>query len=193
MIDSPAFARLTRRGLLGLMLAAATASPAWAEHPSLTYMRKVARDLLNASRQGTIASFKSAIERHADVADIADYSLGQYKAKLAAGQRSVYYGGVVAFMARYLAEQSRDFPVAKYELGDANADGKDMLIDSHVYLMNGQSYTVVWRLGWRRGGYKVTDVKVLGFSLVYMQRGIFTSYITKKNGDVSQLVLALNR
>ena len=38
-----------------------------------------------------------------------------------------------------------------------------------------------------------TDVKVLGFSLVYLQRGIFTSFISKRNGDVGQLVIALNR
>jgi len=172
---------------------AAVATPAHAEHPSLSYMRKVARDLLNASRQGTIGSFKSAIERYADVAQIGDYSLGQYKAKLQPSQRGVYYSGVVQFMARYLAEQSRQFPIAKYEIGDATGDGKDVEITSKVYLMNGQTYNVGWRLGWRRGSYKVTDVKVLGFSLIFMQRGLFTSYITKKNGDVSQLVLALNR
>jgi hypothetical protein len=29
--------------------------------------------------------------------------------------------------------------------------------------------------------------------LVYMQRGLFTSFISKRNGDVAQLVAALNR
>ncbi|MFT3987114.1 ABC transporter substrate-binding protein [Aestuariivirga sp.] len=193
MTDSSALSKLTRRGLLGLGLAAAVATPAHAEHPALTYMRKVARDLLNASRQGTIGSFKASIEKYADVAQIGDYSLGQYKAKLQPSQKGVYYSGVVQFMARYLAEQSRQFPIAKYEIGDATQDGKDVVIASKVYLMNGQTYNVGWRLGWRRGSYKVTDVKVLGFSLIFMQRGLFTSYITKKNGDVSQLVLALNR
>ena len=55
---------LTRRALVtGLAMAFVT--PAFAaEHPSVTYMKKVAKDMLNAHRQGTVASFKRAIQRH---------------------------------------------------------------------------------------------------------------------------------
>ena len=164
------------------------------DHPSIIYMRKVAKDLLNAHRQGTVASFRTAIQRHADVPDIADYSLGRYKSKLPKSQKSRYYAGVATFMARYFADQSREFKVAKYEIGDATADNdNEVLVDTKVFLLSGQNYTVVWRLAWRKGRYKVVDAKVLGFSLVYLQRGIFTSYISKKNGDVGELVAALNR
>jgi ABC-type transporter MlaC component len=185
---------MSRRSLLA-GLALALAGPAWAgDHPSLAYMRQVAKDLLNANRLGTSASFRRAIMRHADVADMADYSLGQYRSKLKATQRGAYYEGTATFMARYLADMTREYRVAKYVLGEATADdNKDVVIDSKVTMMSGDTYTVIWRLAWRRGGYKVTDVKVLGFSLMYMQRGIFTSYVAKKNGDVSQLVAALNR
>ena len=190
---------LSRRAVLaGVALAfgvPALAVPALAaEPPSVAAMRKVAKDMLNAHRQGTVASFRRAIQRHADVAAIADYSLGQYRAKLPAGQKERYYSGVATFMARYFADQSREFPIAKYEIGEASAaDGKDVEVDTKVFLLSGQNYTVVWKLGWRRGKYKVVDVKVLGFSLVYMQRGIFTSFLSKRNGKVTELVAALNR
>ncbi len=59
--------------------------------------------------------------------------------------------------------------------------------------MSGQVYTVVWQLDWKGKGYKVTDAKIMGFSMVYMQRGLFTSFVSKRNGDVGQLVAALNR
>ena len=85
------------------------------------------------------------------------------------------------------------FPVAKYELGDVTPDGKDVLIDSRVYLLSGSTYKVVWRLTRKGKGYKIADAKVLGFSLVYLQRGIFTSYLSKRNGDITQLVAALDR
>ena len=188
-------AGLNRRAVLGFGLALATASAARAaEHPSMAVMRQAAKDLLNAHRQGTVASFRRAILRHAAVPEIANYCLGQYRSKLPAGQRQRYYGGVATFMARYFADQSREYPIAKYELGDAAADSnKEVLINSKVHLLSGQTYTVGWRLGWRDGRYKVLDVKVLGFSLVYMQRGLFTSFISKRNGDVSQLVSALTR
>ncbi|MCB1377568.1 MAG: ABC transporter substrate-binding protein [Alphaproteobacteria bacterium] len=187
---------LSRRALLGGLatVVLSGAAVAAADHPALAYMRKVAKDMLNAHRQGTVNGFKSAIQRHADVHEIADYSLGQYRKKLPSGQRERYYSGVVNFMARYFADQSREYPIAKYEIGEARVDkDKDVLVNSKVFLLSGQTYTVVWRLGWRGGRYKVLDVKVLGFSMVYMQRGLFTSFITKRNGDVGQLVAALNK
>jgi ABC-type transporter MlaC component len=192
-------ARLTRRSAVALLFAAvatpALHSPASAatEQQALTYMRKVAKDMLNAHRQGTVASFKRAIQRHADVGAIADYSLGQYRSKLSAGQREAYYSGTATFMARYFADQSREYVVSKYEIGTANMDGKDVSVQTKVFLMSGQSYTVVWKLTPRKGGFKVADAKVMGFSLIYLQRGIFTSFLSKRNGDVAQLVAALNR
>lgn len=187
-------AALTRRAALA-GLAAAFAAPAFAapEDAAVAYMKKVAKDMLAAHRQGTVASFKRAIQRHADVAGIADYSLGQYRSKLQPAQKQAYYSGTATFMARYFADQSRDYVVAKYEVGKADLDGKDISVDTKVYLMNGQSYTVVWRLGKKGSGFKVEDAKVMGFSLIYLQRGIFTSFLSKRSGDVAQLVAALNR
>lgn len=190
----PLTAALTRRAAIA-GLAVAFAAPAFAasEGAAVSYMQKVAKDMLAAHRQGTVASFKRAILRHADVPSIADYSLGQYRNKLSPTQKQAYYSGTATFMARYFADQSRDYVVSKYEIGEADADGNDVNVDTKVYLMNGQSYTVVWRLGKRGGGFKVEDAKVMGFSLTYLQRGIFTSFLSKRNGDVSQLVAALNR
>ena len=190
----PLSAALTRRAALA-GLAVVFAAPAFAagEDAAVAYMKKVAKDMLAAHRQGTVASFKRAIQRHADVAAIADYSLGQYKSKLSPAQKQAYYSGTATFMARYFADQSRDYVVSKYEIGDADTDGKDISVDTKVFLMNGQSYTVVWRLGKRGSGFKVEDAKVMGFSLTYLQRGIFTSFLSKRNGDVAQLVAALNR
>lgn len=186
-------AKLTRRAALAGLFAVLAAPAADANEAALGYMRKVAKDMLNAHRQGTVASFRRAIMRHADVRAIADYSLGQYKSKLPAGQREAYYAGTATFMARYFADQSREYTVAKYEIGQASADGKDVNVQTKVYLMSGQAYTVVWRLSPRKGGFKVADAKVMGFSLIYLQRGIFTSFLSKRNGDVAQLVAALNR
>ena len=188
--------RLSRRRFLAgaAALAAAPAAAAAADHPSMTYMKQVAKDLLAAHRQGTVSAFMRAIQRHADVPQIAMYSLGNYSGKLGTGQKQKYFRGVATFMSRYFADQTRTYKVAKYELGEAKVDSnKSILIASKVFLMSGQTYTVVWRLEWRGGGYKVTDAKVLGFSLVYLQRGIFTSYLSKRSGDVNALVAALNR
>ena len=161
------------------------------DHPSVAFMRKVGKDLLEAHRQGTVNAFLGVIQRYADVPEIALYSLGQYKANLGAAQRPRYFRGVAVFMSRYFADQSREYPIAKYEVGEATTDGKDVTVSSRIFLMSGQTYTVNWRLVWRNKTYKVADAKVLGFSMIYMQRGIFTSYLSKRKGDLAQLMSAL--
>jgi phospholipid transport system substrate-binding protein len=179
--------------LAGLAAVVATPSHAAGEHPAETYMKQVGKDMLSAHRQGTVAAFKRAVLRHADVATIAEYSLGKYESKLPTGQRQKYYRGVATFISRYFAEQSRAYPIAKFEIGEARSSSQsDVQIITKVFLMSGQVYDVKWKLVWRGGRYKVADAKVLGFSLTYMQRNLFTDFIGKRNGDVNKLVAALN-
>jgi phospholipid transport system substrate-binding protein len=186
---------LSRRVLLSGVFAAFAAPRAVSatEHPSVKYMKQVGKDLLNAHRQGTISAFLRAVQRHGDIASIADYSLGTYGAKLQSGQRQKYYRGVATFISRYFAQQSRDFRVAKYEIGEASASSeKDITVNSKVYLLSGETYTVNWKLTWKGGRYRVTDAKVYGFSLTNQQRNLFKEFLDKRNGDVSQLIAALN-
>ena len=182
---------LTRRTLTLISLAALV-SPARAEHPSVTFMNKMGKDLLHAHRLGTVPAFLRVIQRYADVQGISDYSLGDYKVN--GSQKGTYVRGVATFMSRYFAEQSRNYPVAKYEVGEATVDdNKDVLVDTRIYMMSGQTYSVSWRLAWVDGQYKVADAKFLGFSMTSQQRSLFTSFIGKHNGDVGQLITALNR
>jgi phospholipid transport system substrate-binding protein len=182
---------VSRRALTFMSLAALVA-PARAEHPSIAFMNQMGKDLLHAHRLGTVPAFLRVIQRYADVQGISEYSLGDYKVK--APQKTTYVRGVANFMARYFAEQSRTYPVAKYEVGEATIDtNKDVLVATKIYMMAGQNYSVNWRLTWVNGQYKVADAKFLGFSMTYQQRSLFTSFIGKHNGDVGQLIIALNR
>lgn len=185
---------ITRRTILaGLVGAIVTPAVAAAEHPSVGYMRQVGKELLAAHRVGTVPSFLRVVQRYADVPSISDAALGKYSDKLQNGQRSRYQRGVAVYMARYFALQSRDYTVAKYEVGDATVDDdKNVIVESKVYLMTGQSYSVSWKLVWKGGKYKVRDAKVLGFWLTNFQRSDFTNYLDKRNGDINKLIVALS-
>jgi phospholipid transport system substrate-binding protein len=185
---------LTRRQIIaGIFGSLAPPALAAGEHPSVSFMRQVGKELLAAHRQGTVPSFLRVVQRYADVPEISTHALGKYNDRLQNGQRSRYQRGVATYMARYFALQSRDYTVAKYEVGEATVDAnKDVIVDSKVYLMTGQTYNVSWRLVWRGGKYKVRDAKVLGFWLTNFQRSDFTSYLDKRNGDINKLIVALN-
>jgi ABC-type transporter MlaC component len=162
--------------------------------PAVAHMKAVAADLFAAQNEGTVEAFHRAISRHADGPAIALYALGRYEPVLPVADRARYYQGVTTFMSRYFADQTRKYRVAKAEFNDDTMkDGKDTLVFTKLTLLTGAVYRVVWRLTPRGASFKVSDVKVLGFSLSYLQRRLFLAYLSRKKGDVQALVAALNR
>ena len=182
---------ISRRFFLGL-LPTVFATPALAEeHPSVTFMNRMGEEMLHAHRQGTVSAFMRVIQRYADVPAIAEISIGDYE--IPNGEGSRYHRGVANFIARYMADQTRTYPVAKFEIGEATVDkDKNVLVDSKVYMMGGQVYSVSWKLNWTGGTYKVEDARFLGFSMTNQERNLFTAFVAKHNGDVKLLIDRLN-
>ncbi len=190
---------LSRRSLLAGLAAIISGSTlasgpgsAKAAHPSITFMEEVAKSMLAAHRQGTVSAFLRVVQRFADVPEISLFALGEYSGNLQSSQRSRYQKGVATYLARYFALTSRDYTVAKYQIGEATVDrDKDVVVSSKVFLLTGQAYTVSWKLVWKDGRYKVRDASVLGFWLTKFQRKDFTDYLAKRNGNINQLITAL--
>lgn len=195
----------TRRKLLTAALAVimsmalmplphAEAAKKTARHPAVKQMEKVADELIKAQRTGTIASFSNVIRRHADVRNIANFSLGRYRSKLRKSKRNAYYRGVQRFMARYFARNAKKYQIAKTIINPTvTPNGKEVYVDTKIKLKSGATYNVRWRLAKRRGVYKITDVKILVFSMVTQQRALFYKFLSKRDGNVDKLVFALNR
>ncbi len=183
---------LTRRTLLALSLTALGVSPAAAEHPSVSFTRQVGKELLAAHRKGTTSAFLRVIQRYADVPEIAQFSLGKYEGALKSGQKPQYQRAVATYMARYFALMSREYTIAKYEVGEAKVDAdKNVIVASKVFLVTGQSYSVAWQLVWRGGAYKVRDVKVILW-LTPFQKREFVAFLDKYDGDINRLIKALH-
>jgi phospholipid transport system substrate-binding protein len=187
---------ISRRTMLRFVLASAVVPMAGAavaaDHPSVSFMESVAKELLHAHRQGTVSAFFRVVQRYADIPGIANSSLGSYE--LPNGQTANYHRGVARFISRYFADQGHQYPVAKYEIGEATVDAdKNVYVETKVFMMAGQTYTVTWKLAWIAGTYKVIDAKFLGFSMTNQEKSIFTAYIAKNNGNVQALLVALAR
>ena len=164
------------------------------DHPAVKFVKKGTTALFTAHKQGTVQAFLPVIEDIADVPYIADYALGQYLPKLPKGMEDAYHRGVALFMARYFAEQTRSYRVAKWEVGRAyKGSGDTVQVSTRVTLLSGQAYVVGWVVAPRGDGWKFVDAKVMIFSLTYAQRGLFVSWLQKHNGDVTQLITVLNR
>ena len=191
---------ITRRNLLlslaalGITANAAHAATLPEKHPAMAFVRKATEELFNAHKQGTVQAFLPAIKGNADIAYIGDYSLGQYEPKLPKNLRDSYYDGVALFMARYFADQTRTYRVAKWDVGQGvEGENGNFIINSRVTLLTGTAYDVSWTVAPRGKGFKFIDAQVMIFSLTFAQRGLFVSYLQKHDGNVEQLVTVLNR
>ena len=173
-----------------------TPSQAFAAGPkdrAVLFMKHVTKKLLKAVRSGSKDKLRQIILSYADLQGIGMYSLGNYARKLPRSRRSLYYQGVAKFMARYMMEQYHQHRIKHAKIDTQSfSEGKTVLIDSIVYLKDGSSYEVQWRLTPYNRTFKIRDVKVLGLWLVPFQRNLFNEFIDGQNGNVNTLVIALN-
>ncbi|MEL6297742.1 MAG: ABC transporter substrate-binding protein [Pseudomonadota bacterium] len=157
-------------------------------------MRRAANELINAQRQKSPAAFARVIRKYGHVPIIGLDALGSYRAGLRPASRRRYQGGVVKFIARYAATESRKYRVARVQFAKTSArEGQHVLVDSRVMLADGTQYDVRWMLVPRGRRYKVRDAQVLGFWVSPFLRQLFENYIAENGGKVDALVLALNR
>lgn len=186
--------------LTSMLLPVASGSGvAAADHPAISFTKKVADDLIRAQMVGTVPRFTAVIRRHADIPGISMYTLGNYSSRLPGGKKDQYFKGITAYIAHYFANQTRKYRVVKAEVLDAaRGDGNDIVVNSRATLEDGSKYNVKFLVRPAGGSFKVVDVKVgvpvLGFvSLTYGMRGDVQRFLAKKGGDVNALIAALNR
>jgi len=187
------FAATTATGRTALAAAGnRTPQRSYTEGEGIEFMNKISKDLFRAAKKGTDGSFLRAIKRHAAIPQIADYSLGTYADKMTPELHSRYRRGVAKFMARYFSAQSKHYRVERAQiLSENRKTNGDVMVKTRVFLKGGAAYTVEWLLTPKGRSFKVRDIRVAGFWLLYFQKRMFERYIAKNNGDVRALVAAL--
>jgi len=170
------------------------ASSAIAADPPVIYMSQVGKELMTAARTRSPGMMATVIQRHADVSYIGLYSLGQYRAKLAATDREPYFTGMVRFISRYAASEAPKYPVSRVNWTNQSTRGSSgVMVDSQVVLQDGTAYDVRWLLAKYGNGYKVRDAMVLGFWMTPFLKKLFEDYIEQNGGNLNALTAALNR
>jgi ABC-type transporter MlaC component len=157
------------------------------------YMQeRIAKDLFAAARDKSPESFLAAINRHADLDAIANYSLGNYSSRLTPPLGARLRRGVAGFMSRYFAVQAHKYPVVRADIAGEDPYGEDeAVVKTRIHLESGSSYSVDWLMAPHGRRYKVRDVRVYGFWLTPFQRSLFVRYIADNGGDVTALLAAL--
>lgn len=169
------------------------AEAARAESP-VTYMQRVANELVAASRSGSPTAFATTIRSHADVPSIGLSALGSYASSLPKTDRPAYYNGMINFIAKYAAKEAPKYPVARaIMVGQSQETTGGAYVDSTVTLQTGETYDVRWRLVRRGATFKVREAEVIGFEVTSFLNTLFQNYISENGGNPKVLVIALNR
>jgi phospholipid transport system substrate-binding protein len=169
-------------------------SPASAADPAVKFMAKVGRELMAAARTRSPGVMAGVVNRYGDVSYIGLYSLGSYRSRLPASERTTYYGGMVRFIGRYAATYAPKFPIARVEWANESVRGSNgIMVDSTVTLQDGSAYEVRWLLSKRGGSYRVRDAMVAGFWMTPLLRQMFEDYIAQNGGNPRALVAVLTR
>lgn len=192
-------AECVRRMGLGLRLGAllvgllAMAAPAAAD-PAVQFVQRMANELHVAARAKSPQLISNVIQRYGDVNYIGSYSLGNYRAQLAANDRSLYHNGIIKFLGRYAANEAPKYPVAKYEVITPSVQGANgTMVDSRITLKDGSTYDVRWLLAKYGNTYRVRDAMVYGFWMTPFLKKLFEDYVGENGGNVKALVVVLNR
>lgn len=189
------------RGVAALALLLGTfgsvGSSAAAEDSAAQFVQRMSRELIAANRAGADAIFADTLRRNAHVGAIGAYALGSYQSQLSQTNRDSYLAGMVRFISRYAAAESRKYQVSHAEVvGPSRRVSSGVVVDTKVHLRDGSSYDVQWLLQPSGAGYRVRDAKVqvlLGeYWMTPFLKDLFEKYISE-NGSVNALVLALNR
>jgi phospholipid transport system substrate-binding protein len=181
-----------RLGALLAMLFALTV-PAAAD-PAVQFVQRMANELHVAARAKSPQLISNVIQRYGDVSYIGSYSLGTYRAQLAANDRQLYHSGIVKFLGRYAANEAPKYPVAKYEIISPSVQGANgTMVDSRITLKDGSTYDVRWLLSKYGNTYRVRDAMVYGFWMTPFLKKLFEDYVGENGGNVKALVVVLNR
>src|SRR5688572_6574914 len=180
---------------LGALLAMlfALAVPAAAD-PAVQFVQRMANELHVAARAKSPQLIANVIQRYGDVSYIGSYSLGSYRAQLAANDRTLYHSGIIKFLGRYAANEAPKYPVAKYEVITPSLQGANgLMVDSRITLKDGTTYDVRWLLAKYGNTYRVRDAMVYGFWMTPFLKKLFEDYVGENGGNVKALVVVLNR
>lgn len=172
----------------------AAAIPARAADPAVVFMAQVGKELMAAARTRSPGVMANVIHKYGDVSYIGLYSLGTYRAQLAAAERPTYYSGMVRFIARYAANEAPKYQVARVEWANQSfRGGNGLMVDSKVVMADGTAYEVRWLLSKYGNSFRVRDAMVVGFWMTPFLKKLFEDYIAQNGGNARALMAALAR
>ena len=191
--------RRTFLALVALLPLAAGLSPAEAQDSSAgSFVRTLGDRLVSiVNAPGSPASKRSAlqpvIDQNIAVDDIAMFCIGRFSRNASASQLTEYRTLFHSVLLNSIVGNLGSYHGVRFTVGASSPAPDGTHVETTIYRPSEAPTPVQWVITDEGGSPKVVDVVAEGTSLRQTQRGDYTSYLTRHNGDFAALLSALQR
>ena len=139
------------------------------------------------------AGFTEILNRNFDLPLMGQAALGQYWNKATEEQRTRFLRAAAAAESRAYSDRFSQYGGQTVSVGRVLTRPNGVFwVESQIVQPDGRPpIKLEWEVQDRGSGFRITDVKVEGVSMVMTRRSDFSSYISRNGGDVEPLIKEL--
>ena len=126
-----------------------------------------------------------------DIKKISLFILGPYRKNLKSSESSKYFNAIKNFISKVYAKRLSSYPSGNIKIIKVEEKGRRGIIVSSLVNFNDRPNPISidwWILESSVSDYKVFDIRISGIWMAQEQRSTFTSFLSKNNGEIANLI-----
>ena len=126
-----------------------------------------------------------------DIKRISLFILGPYRKNLKSTESSKYFNAIKSFISKVYAKRLSSYPLGNVIVTKVEEKGRRGIIVSSLVNFNDRPNPISidwWILESSVSDYKVFDIRISGIWMAQEQRSTFTSFLSKNNGEIANLI-----
>ena len=126
-----------------------------------------------------------------DIKRISLFILGPYRKNLKSTESSKYFNAIKSFISKVYAKRLSSYPSGNVKVTKVEEKGRRGIIVSSLVNFNDRPNPISidwWILESSVSDYKVFDIRISGIWMAQEQRSTFTSFLSKNNGEITNLI-----
>ena len=126
-----------------------------------------------------------------DIKKISLFILGPYRKNLKSSESSKYFNAIKNFISKVYAKRLSSYPSGNIKITKVEEKGRRGIIVSSLVNFNDRPNPISidwWILKSSVSDYKVFDIRISGIWMAQEQRSTFTSFLSKNNGEIANLI-----
>jgi len=162
-----------------------------------SYVGSIAKETLNAlniseeENDKKIEIISQIFLSNLAIKEISLFVLGPYRRNLKEDQKKEYFKILKNFISEIYSVRLASYPSGKFKILSTSDSGRSGIIVKTLieFSDNPNPTKIDWRLIKKRNGeFKIFDIRVVGVWMAQEQRSTFTSFLSKNNGNIDNLI-----